>query len=857
MNKILFILLFLIGSSTFGQNIIFKLPFDGTDADSSGNAFSGGHTGVNPMTYSTSVKYEGSHSWIGNEYSNWESASAYNFTDRTFSFSCWMRRFNLYGGSHMIFTNKENSGSAGFDIRWDETNQRIYGRTYDGVTPNDFYTANNVMAYDQWYHLVINFYSGYVTLYLNDVKIPMADSTILTNWTDNKILAISSGSDGIAQNWLGGYLDNVHLYDGPITALQVDSLYDNGTSNFQLGQAEVPIIANGYFYRNETPKFPYRNDVKVIPIRSSGASIFIPSFSYGYDSTYILAVKQKYAIPENVSNGDAVGYWLKCWTWMGVSSSYSITTNFNNAFSINSATGLISISDYTKINGKIVRQDTTINLIIQTTSAGTVELDTAMIYVKENSYCRFIDYSYSSSESGTRTQPYNNLTDVTFQPGYGYFLKRGVVINGAVTEIKAHLASATHPTLIGVYSSGADPVFDGTTAPSNSQGWYFGDEANWITGRCEYIYVFNLDMKDYTVSAIEAYSESRYMGFYNLKIHNNDINSRQSQFVVSTNSYEDSVNYDPFEFIDCEFDTVGRLTVFEPSHLKIGTSPAYVINCRFGKSTLAALRFADGTHGGFAKHCAFNMGFNSTAETAYNIQVRDHHTVIEDCRFIGGGCGVYMTSASGVYYMHPDYVTIKNCYLYNQGGYGIYMRPPNDSYNNSVGHVYEDNLILTNGIGIKIRDAKDLIIRQNIIRSINGTGIYGILFADEADFNTKISYNIIYGFSTGIFNPIGLGLDIYNNTIDGSINVYVSNSPIVRNNFYTSSTVNTSNNIDIDNISTAQYFENYVGHNYTLKSTATLAIDRGYSYGSTIDLIGTSVPLGFATDIGALEYTLY
>src|SRR3990172_8192033 len=86
-----------------------------------------------------------------------------------------------------------------------------------------------------------------------------------------------------------------------------------------------------------------------------------------YDNTYVLAVKQKYAIPENVETGDYIGTWLKTWTWKSQGSiSFSIDRNFHDAFSINASTGLITVNNASRINGKIVKQDTVINLIIRT-----------------------------------------------------------------------------------------------------------------------------------------------------------------------------------------------------------------------------------------------------------------------------------------------------------------------------------------------------------------------------------------------------------------------------------------------------------------------------------------------------------
>src|SRR3972149_3180761 len=139
----------------------------------------------------------------------------------------------------------------------------------------------------------------------------------------------------------------------------------------------------------------------------------ISKIKAAYDPTYVLAVSQKYAIPEDVDNGDLVGTWLKCLTWTTQSSiSFSLLDTYNGGFAI-SSTGNITIADATKIDGQISSQDVTIALRVQTTDGSYSEIDTAYIRVKEASYCVFIDYSYVGTETGSRAQPRNDLDDVT------------------------------------------------------------------------------------------------------------------------------------------------------------------------------------------------------------------------------------------------------------------------------------------------------------------------------------------------------------------------------------------------------------------------------------------------------------
>jgi hypothetical protein len=207
-------------------------------------------------------------------------------------------------------------------------------------------------------------------------------------------------------------------------------------------------------------------------------SIFIFTdkiYAAGYDSTYVLSIKQKFAIPENIINGDYVGIWKKTYTWnSGNSVSFSIKENFYSAFSINATTGLIIITDASKINGKISNQDTVINLIIRSTDSRLgFEDDTCEIRIKETKYCVFVDYNFLGSELGTRSNPYNDFSDFSVKAGYGYFIKRGNKPFKKSYDIYGFHATSVNPTIISAYASGNNPLFDGKGLGSGNETFDF------------------------------------------------------------------------------------------------------------------------------------------------------------------------------------------------------------------------------------------------------------------------------------------------------------------------------------------------------------------------------------------------
>ena len=465
-------------------------------------------------------------------------------------------------------------------------------------------------------------------------------------------------------------------------------------------------------------------------------SIFFINFStllkgdqlIGYDSTYVLAVHQKFVIPEEVQNGDYVGYWLRNYTWLKGkgSSTKELLTNFNGAFTINPNNGLISISDFTKINGKINQQDTIINLLVKTTCniTGISEIDTAQIRVKESQYCRFIDYSYSGTMTGSRSQPFNDLDAAAISNGYGYFIKRNNVIINEYTPLESLRANKDNPIVIAAYGIGNKPVFVGNTT-GNNICFYVGD----ISGgsgdpdltRSEYIYFYDIYVRNYNNAAFYVRRTSKNVSWYNVSITNCDKNDAESTLAINTSSYSDSSLTYPIELINCYFDTtsINCTSGCEKNFIKCGVGPAKIENCYFGRITGIgggqSLRLTNGNNS-HVKHCLFNSEINSTNESVCNIQIRQDKVIIEDCILNNMANGIFVTSPGAIDEIQPDSLTVKNCLFNNQGEAAIKIRPSESSNNPGYGHIIENNLVENAANGILLRDCINPVIQIQSIR---------------------------------------------------------------------------------------------------------------------------------------------
>ena len=177
-----------------------------------------------------------------------------------------------------------------------------------------------------------------------------------------------------------------------------------------------------------------------------------------YDSTYVLAVTHKYLIPEDVHQGDYVGYWTPCVVWQywwseTYSNSYSIESQpAGNPFAINSTTGLITIADSTLITNQITTTDSLMIVMIRTTSTWNsyYEIDSAIIRVKEASYCHYVKDG-GTGDGSSRENAAGSLDDLdytNFEAGHAYLLERGSTDTNCTLVSEQILSTKNHPIIL-------------------------------------------------------------------------------------------------------------------------------------------------------------------------------------------------------------------------------------------------------------------------------------------------------------------------------------------------------------------------------------------------------------------------
>ena len=235
-------------------------------ADTSGNALNGfyfgqplrGQAGVSGIT-SNSVRFNGT-----NQYAEVSQNSLLN--GDSFSFAFWMRAEAPSNFPSSLLCSREFSISevSGYQVELSTTNRTLQFRTGDGVFW-DVMSGPNV-AIGTWVHVAGSVSNGPGTaskrLWVNGSLI---QQKVITNYLPNTVqpLRLAAGTtESTASEFFAGRLDEVRLYDFPLSSSQVTSLYNNGLGGINLG--------------SETGLYPM-NDPQVSGVSTSGFFQALPA----------------------------------------------------------------------------------------------------------------------------------------------------------------------------------------------------------------------------------------------------------------------------------------------------------------------------------------------------------------------------------------------------------------------------------------------------------------------------------------------------------------------------------------------------------------------------------------------------
>jgi hypothetical protein len=239
--------------------------FEGNLADSSGNNIQGTPSGG--VVYSA-THYQGDSSFYPTS-GQWISNDSIEL-GRHFTICGWFRMSTGTSSGINVATNYSD-GSPGINIRIEGTNNRIKVYSHDATYGFNYsYSATNVFTDLTWFHLLVEFDTNVVRFFVNGVNVgyDVNNDSIISSYYPTKLPIAIGGQRNLAGHYSQQYrYDNLQIYNFIPVQLQIDSLYNNGTTSFKLSSNEsggdVAPEMEGY-----TAKIPYRNGIKKKFIRN-------------------------------------------------------------------------------------------------------------------------------------------------------------------------------------------------------------------------------------------------------------------------------------------------------------------------------------------------------------------------------------------------------------------------------------------------------------------------------------------------------------------------------------------------------------------------------------------------------------
>lgn len=455
-----------------------------------------------------------------------------------------------------------------------------------------------------------------------------------------------------------------------------------------------------------------------------------------------LAPNHYFCIPENVVNNDYVGT-VETWYHLDFSDIvFSMYSNYNNAFSINSSTGLITIADYTNIDGQFA-VTTEISIKLKVTNGSADDVITAYITVVEGDSCVFIDPDYGGTESGTRSQPYNDWDDVKpLDPGYGYFQKRGTVYNNDISTTVD--GNASDWIYLGAYYSGEDPEIDNQEA--SRRGFYIGNSTN----SADYYKIYNFFITNCGYEGIKVEKFSENLLFANISIDSTgfdlangpnlyirDGDSDQERFIIINNlktrraqehgAKIEGAGVDVYNFWGYDNYSSG---------IQFSGDAKPVIQCY--NSTLTGALLHNNTLVGLnIQGDTLKINYVVSHSNSRGIAFYDEPYEVELRNFIS-----YGNSANGISFNNAGHnQSASNGKIYGNGEIGV--RIYNSSYNQ---YLYSCAIYGNTGSGISLESTVDSIY-------INNCSLYDNANPDIVETTTGIIYlkNTIYKQLSGTF----------------------------------------------------------------------------------------------------------
>ena len=204
------------------------------NATASGITYSSGKFG-NAATYSGTNASSGSKIYVSN--------SVYGSSTSVFSVSLWIKCTNTSGEIPIAGNGGTIGGTKGYALY---LNSGFVALTFRSSNGNeDFYYGDRIND-NAWHHLVLTFNNGEYALYKDGIEhIAGTTTNFLNNTTPSFDTYFGNRWNRNESGVIAGQIDQIRIYDGPLTAASVTALYNESTSQnstLNIGTKEITSI---------------------------------------------------------------------------------------------------------------------------------------------------------------------------------------------------------------------------------------------------------------------------------------------------------------------------------------------------------------------------------------------------------------------------------------------------------------------------------------------------------------------------------------------------------------------------------------------------------------------------------------
>jgi gliding motility-associated-like protein len=275
MKRFYIVLLLILPLMTWGQvdlknGLVACYPFNANAKDESGNGHDGMVNGAT-LTIDRFGKANSAYNFNGSEYI--QLTKQEDFFNKEFSYSAWVELsvnplsnaytiLSITGGTQMIYVGQStitNNQPAWAVIYYSDENATL--------TPHPSYVGGITVG--GWHHFVSTQSRTQIKLYLDGVLVRTSNfpSTVTASYAPTQRSAI--GARDISSSFgqfFQGKIDDVHIYNRPLTAAEVKALYDGNSAqtititadkSVPCGGDKITFTANG---TTNTSKYQWKVD---------------------------------------------------------------------------------------------------------------------------------------------------------------------------------------------------------------------------------------------------------------------------------------------------------------------------------------------------------------------------------------------------------------------------------------------------------------------------------------------------------------------------------------------------------------------------------------------------------------------